>query len=99
MCTVSFVGDHFKKKWDDWQPQIYPSTGIPPFLPVSSPSQEDFDRLKEEVADLRRALEAAKLIDAVTGQPDCEMEDKMEFLRKVAELVGIDLDDIIEQKV
>lgn len=32
------------------------------------------------------------------NEPDCEVEDKMKFLKEVAKLVGIDLDEILNKK-
>jgi hypothetical protein len=44
-------------------------------------------------------IEAAKDYDRKHNEPDCETEDKMELLRRVAKAVGIDLDDVIKQAV
>lgn len=97
MCAVSFIGDHYRDKWDepDWgkivQPIIHP---VQPFS-VKPVSQEDFDKLKADVAEMKKLLKRAKDYDEQTGQPDCETDEKMALLRKVAEAVGIDLDDVL----
>lgn len=57
-------------------------------------SREDFDALKREVEALRELLLAAKEYDEATGQSDCEMEEKIEFIRQVAEFVGVDVDEV-----
>ena len=45
-----------------------------------------------------QALRLPKEYDERTGQPDCEVDEKMDLLRKVAKLVGIDLDDVLKPK-
>lgn len=102
MCVVSMVGDHYREKWDRYREYIsHPVINSFPVinLPVApAVSKEEFDQLKREVADLRKLLERAKEYDARTGQPDCEIADKMEFLRQVAKLVGVSLDDVIGER-
>ena len=88
MCVVSFVGDHFQQKWPE--PII---TWYPP-----NPTKEEFDALKKEVLEMKELLRKAKIYDEKNNEPNCEIEDKMEFLRKVAKLVNIDLDDVLKPK-
>ena len=45
---------------------------------------------------MKKMLEAAKIYDKDTGQPDCEMEEKIDFLKKVAKLVGVNLEEIFK---
>ena len=42
--------------------------------------------------------EAAKEYDERNNEPDCEVDEKMDLLRRVAKLVGVDLDDVIGKK-
>lgn len=81
MCFVSVIGDAYQERW----------APAPGFQIVSPVTREEFVALKREVESMRDQLRAAKLIDFLTGQPDCETADKMAVLRKVAELVGVDL--------
>ena len=37
-------------------------------------------------------LKKAKEYDTRTGQPDCEMEDKVAFLRQLAKYLNVDLE-------
>jgi hypothetical protein len=112
MCVVSMIGDHYRDKWRD-SPWITPYTSpyqVPqPEYPLDPPSKrktvaeppiskEEFDALKREVEDLKKLLERAKEYDARNGEPECETDEKMEVLRKVAELVGVDLDSVIGRK-
>jgi hypothetical protein len=86
MCVVSMVGDHYAHRWDQYI--------APPTFPWG-PTRPEFEALKAEVAEMKELLIAAKRIDTVTGQPDCEMADKVALLRKVAEMVGVSLDDVL----
>jgi hypothetical protein len=92
MCVVSFVGGHYEEKWKD----RYPEPVWTNFSFGVGPSQMEFDQLKKEVAEMKELLRKAKIYDEVNNEKDCEMESKMEFLRKVAKLVGVDLDDVLK---
>jgi hypothetical protein len=99
VCTVSMIGDHYRDKW------TYPVTPTPlqPLrqvsptyvLNVSPVTREEFDALKRDVEEMKALLKRAKDYDARNGEPDCEMDEKMDLLRKVAKLVGVSLDDVI----
>lgn len=89
MCAYSAIVDN----WRENVPDRYPNT-FPPQAPLSWPviaevSRAEFDALKREVEELKTLLEAAKKFDAATGQPNCEMEEKVELLRRVADHLGI----------
>ena len=100
MCVVSNVGDDWSKRWPNnpvnpwkdtnpWWEQI----GVPAPSPVS---REEFDALKKEMEELKKLLKAAKEYDEKTGQPDCHMDEKVELIKKIAELVGVDLKGIFD---
>jgi len=94
MCVVSMIGDHYGEKfrnpqqWPGLQPYVQPS----PIVLPSPISREEFENLKREVEEMRVLLRRAKLYDQQNGEPDCGIEDKMALLRRVAKLVGVDLD-------
>ena len=92
MCVVSMIGDHYREKWE---PQ-FPQNPVQPYqvFPYNPPSRYEFDELKKEVLEMKELLKRAKKYDEETGQKDCEMEDKVALLKKVAEMVGVSLDDI-----
>lgn len=46
-------------------------------------TEEEFDALKREIEEMKKLLMKAKEYDERTGQPDCEMDDKVELLRKI----------------
>jgi hypothetical protein len=85
------IGDHFNDKWK--QPpyqQIF--TNIPDV------SRAEFEALKKEVEEMKALLKRAKEYDEKNNEPNCEIEEKMAMLRKFADAVGIDLDDVIKKK-
>ena len=89
MCAVSMIADHYTDKWrkQAWPVQL-------PQVIQPGPSQAEFDALRREVADLKELLLKAKAHDAATGQPDCEMAEKVALLKTIAEFVGVDLRDV-----
>ena len=90
MCVVSMVGDYYRDKWQDQWPVQYPYAPNSPTVTLI-----EFEVLRKEVKEMKELLKRAKAYDEANNEPDCEVEDKMEKLRKVAELVGIDLDDVL----
>lgn len=89
MCVVSMIGDHYNKKFNEQWPDVvtFPSTtSLPPI------SREEFELLKADVAEMKELLKKAKIYDEENNQADCEMEEKLQLLRKIAEMVGVDLE-------
>lgn len=100
MCTVSMIGDHYGDKWRDRWPIGWPNQSpIPSYIPLSSPiSREEFDALKREVEEMKKLLIRAKKYDEDNGEPDCEMDEKVALLKRVAEAVGVDLSEVFGPK-
>lgn len=110
MCAVSFVGDHYGEKWSNPSPWFVPNPlAFPPTLPMPLPAygngqpfvvthtpitREEFDALRADVLEMKALLIRAKEYDERTGQPHCEQEDKIALLKKVAEMVGISLEEV-----
>lgn len=100
MCVVSMIGDHAKEVWPKrypWFGQPYLPQGIAPDVSPRAPSQAEFDQLKREVENLKELLIRAKKYDEQNDEPACEMEDKVKFLRMVAESVGVNLDEVFKK--
>jgi hypothetical protein len=99
MCVVSMVGDHYGKTWKDYQqPQVFPD--LTPYKPLPDPAvtKKEFDDLKREVLEMKELLKNALKIDEKLGTPDCETEEKIALLRKIAEHCGVSLDDVFQKK-
>lgn len=99
MCTVSMVGDHYGDKFEPYRRQEFlpsvdplaPGAGWPPYN--DGPTKEEFNELKKDVEEMMKLLKRAKKYDEDNGEPDCETEEKMDFLRKIAKMVDVDLDE------
>lgn len=95
MCAVSFVGDQITKTW----PATYPNTITQPpnqttWVIQPQVNRAEFDALRAEVENLKKLLKLAKAMDEATGQPDCEMDEKVALIKSVAEALGVDLEDV-----
>lgn len=113
MCVVSFIGDHYRDRWDSEQyrkiwPDVWPSSTPmvprdptvpyePRLIPHDTITREEFNELKKEVEHMKKLLEKAVQYDRQTGQPDCHMDDKIRFLQEVAKLVGVDLSEVFNK--
>lgn len=96
MCIVSNISEHYR---DDWtKPRTWDiGTYTVSTVPFSEVTKEEFEALKAEVEEMKELLRMAKILDEKTGQPDCEMDDKVALIKKIAEAVGVDLADIFEK--
>lgn len=86
---VSAIGDNFKdsfpQKWSQFQQ---------PFTQPPDVSRAELDALREEIKELKKLLKAAKKFDDATGQPHCEMDEKVKLIKALAKMVGVDLGDV-----
>lgn len=89
MCVVSMIGDHYSDKWKQPNYQQIFST----FPEVS---RHEFEALKKEVLEMKELLKKAVEYDKKNNEPACEIEEKVALLKKIAELVGVDLKDILK---
>jgi len=78
MCVVSMVYDHFKPEFDGWQidatKNILPA--VAPVAPFVVISQVEISQLRSLIKEFKEAVSAAKVIDKLTNQPDCEDPEK-----------------------
>lgn len=84
------IGDHFSEKWQQ-----------PEYQKFNNPTEVtrlEFEALKKEVLEMKGLLAKAKLYDEKNGEPDCEIDAKIAMLRKIAEIVGVNLGDILNKK-
>lgn len=95
MCVVSMIIDHNLDKFpriDQWPFPTYPNPNDP------STIRAELEQLRREFNDMKELLKKAKIYDEQTNQPDCEMETKVEKLKKIAELLGLNMDDVFVRK-
>lgn len=102
MCVVSNVGDYYSDKtsWPTWPTQV-PFPARDPIIPAPVmdftaiiSQQTQINELKKQVQEMKAQLEAAKAQDIADGNPDCEMEEKVIILKKIAKLFDVSLDEI-----
>lgn len=91
---VSNIGDG----WTNAFPDKWPHFNPPPIIVPPEVSRAEFEALRKEIKELKKLLEAAKQFDKETGQPDCEMNEKVEMIKKIARLVGVNLGDVFDVK-
>lgn len=103
MCVYSMV-------MDDWNRRN--GTAVEPLITGDyfkiftddSPAatKKDLDELREEfrkeLRSLKKLLKAAAQYDEESGQPDCEQEEKIALIRKLAEGLGVDMEDCLPKK-
>lgn len=80
MCVYSMVMDHFEPQFP------YSVTSAAPiWVPgqISEAPSADWLRLIE---DMKKAAEAAEVVDEMTGQPDCVDQEKQKLEQRVADL-------------
>lgn len=94
MCTISMIGDHYRETF----PQQYPWIQTTGTIPYPTVSREEFEALRRDVENMKSLLIRAKLYDEANGEPDCEMEEKVEMLKRIAEMVGVDLYEIFGEE-
>lgn len=106
MCAVSNIGDSWTRDFPFRYPNYITPPSPSPIFPNANPgygilswptdyvSRADFEQLKNEVAALKELLLAAKKFDEATGQPDCEVDEKVAMIKKIAKMVGIDMKDV-----
>lgn len=84
MCVVSMIGDHYRQtipsQFPDWNQAAR-----------KGPSWEEFSDLKKAVEEMKTLLNKAVEYDRVNKEPNCQTDDKLALLRKIAEAVGVDL--------
>lgn len=100
MCAVSMIGDHYRDKWQDngWYTRVSVPAVQMPQVVLHAPQiqREEFESLKREVLEMKELLKRAKKYDEDNNEPDCEIDEKMDLLRRVANLVGVELNDVIK---
>ncbi len=55
-------------------------------------TRKEFEELKERLQALVDLLSKAQEYDTRSGQPDCEHDDKVQLLLKLADALGVDME-------
>jgi hypothetical protein len=67
-------------KLGTWQERYFPT--YPPLNPSPMPTQAEID-------EFRRLLERAREYDKQHGEPDCELEEKRQRIKELADKLGV----------
>ena len=100
MCVVSMTGDYFDEKWRKNQSIIWISTGNIPnstgFYPQINPevTKQEFEQLKKEVLEMKELLKRSIEYDKKNNEPHCEIAEKIITIKQIANLLGVDLNDL-----
>lgn len=99
MCVVSNIGDHYKRRdgwpWEPIKPTIPVDPAIPPdFIEIWKDHTKDaeINDLKKRVELLEELLQKGKKFDEENGEPECEMDEKVELLKRLANELGVELE-------
>lgn len=103
MCIVSNIGDGWGKSFPDTYPQTFTTImqgevsrfEFDALRAQNAALRAEVDKLKNDFANLVKLLKLGKALDEATGQPDCEMDEKIELIRRIADAVGVDLEDVL----
>lgn len=101
MCIVSNVGDYWRKNTPNRFPEGYHYVTTNPTITreevqqlikeANTPLEKELKELKRDLQELRELLKAAKTYDEMTDQHECETDEKVELIKKFAELLGVDM--------
>lgn len=108
MCVYSMIGDHYTDKWKPLEPLIPQQIPNIPQKPLTKKefddlfkiptppgvTQKEFDELRKEVLEMKELLKRAIKYDEEHNEPHCEMEEKIALLKRVADMVGVSLEDV-----
>ena len=90
MCVASMVGDFYHEKW---QQPFYTWTTT---NNIEYATKEDVESLRKEVLEMKELLKRAIKYDRDNGEPDCQLEEKIATLKKIAEIVGVDIEEVFK---
>ncbi len=80
MCVISMVMDHYLPKIPA------PSSSQWTWIEAQPSAKAEIEELKKVIADFKKAVDAAKKVDALTNQPDCVDPEKAKLLDRVSDL-------------
>lgn len=85
------IGDYYRETFPQRYPWVQTTETNIIYYQVS---REEFEALREDVQEMKALLIRAKIYDEANGEPNCEMEEKIEMIKRIADMVGIDLHEV-----
>jgi len=90
MCVVSMVHDSFHPRIRPWVERVVPMSPEPfhpqRLAPEIDLSPDELRTIRKILDDYKKANAAARVVDDLTGQPDCIDEEKQAMAREIEEL-------------
>lgn len=94
MCTVSNIMGIYQDQLTNPGLGWYSTSTI---YYTQYATRSDIDALRKEIENLKTLMIQAIKHDKETGQADCQNEEKLAALQKIAGLVGIDLRECFKE--
>lgn len=97
--------DHYKERIPNQFPEffrpefipLHPSSAAQFSIVSTGVSREEFEELKKVVLEMKELLIKAKLYDEKNGEPDCESKEKIDLLKQIASIMGVNLEEIFKK--
>lgn len=64
---------------------------------IQAKQQQEIDALRKEVEEMKALLIRAKKYDDDNNEPNCELAEKVTKLKKIADIVGVNLEDVFNK--
>ncbi len=91
MCVYSMIADHYRDRWRERKEYQYPpaTTEQFPYQPKVIPFTIQPTITPEEIEEFRKLLERAREYDKRNNEPDCENQEKLDEIIRLAEEAGV----------
>lgn len=83
MCVYSMVADHYQDKFNPYFPPVQPPVTV---YPTITYTPYEIEELRELIREFMAAIRAARIVDHLTDQPDCEDPEKAKLEERVKRL-------------
>ena len=100
MCVTSMVMDHYRDSWFKfdqppmtipYQPMLTANDVLIADLRKRLDAQDELvKKMSEQFEEMKKLLERAKEYDVKNNEPDCEVDEKVQLMMKLAEMLGVD---------
>lgn len=100
---VSMVGDKYGRKdeWPMWPDQIpfpeYPKATPGPNDIFAYVSHAEFEKLKADFLKMKAELDDAKKQDIANGEPNCEMDEKVDVIQQIGDMLKMELGNLFKK--
>jgi len=86
MCTYSMVLDTYTVKPKEWWVPVFPKEYNLSEDIIKALQKAELDR---KIRELEELIQKAREYDKKNNQPDCELDEKRQALKKIADDLGV----------